>query len=229
MLRTALVTGANRGIGLEVCRQLARKGMRVLLTARDAGMGRSESEKLASRGLNVLFEELDVSRADSVEECARRLRESGEQIDVLVNNAAIYPTESILDPGERSFRDTMEINFFGALRTCRAFVPGMVQRGYGRVVNVSSGCGSFASRLRCDPAYSISKAALNALTVSLAAELTANVKVNAANPGRVQTRMGGPDATRSLEEGSDTIVWLATLPADGPTGGFFLDRKSMPW
>jgi NAD(P)-dependent dehydrogenase (short-subunit alcohol dehydrogenase family) len=123
----------------------------------------------------------------------------------------------------------MEINFFGAVRACRAFVPGMIEAGYGRIVNVSSGCGSFSSGLRCDAAYSISKAALNAFTVKLASELNGDVKVNAGNPGWVRTRMGGATAPKSVEEGADTIVWLATLPASGPTGGFFSDRREIAW
>lgn len=228
MVRTALVTGANRGIGLEVCRQLARAGTRVVLTARDAAAGNGAAARLRSEGLEILFEELDVSRDESVRACAKRLQEAGEQIAILVNNAAIYPTDAILG-AEGPFRDTMEINFFGAVRTSRAFVPGMIDAGYGRIVNVSSGCGSFSSGLRCDAAYSISKAALNAFTVKLASELKGDVKVNAANPGWVRTRMGGTTAPRSIEEGADTIVWLATLPKGGPSGGFFQSRKKAPW
>ena len=223
------MTGANRGIGLEVCRQLGRRGLRIVLTARDAAAGKSAAAKLEREGIEAAFEELDVAHSASVDACAARRREAGRQIEVLVNNAAIYPTDALLAPDERSFRDTMEINFFGALRMCRAFVPGMIEARYGRIVNVSSGCGSFASGLRCDPAYSISKAALNAFTIKLASELRGDVKANAANPGWVQTRMGGAGAPKSVEDGADTIVWLATLPADGPNGGFFHDRSPTPW
>jgi NAD(P)-dependent dehydrogenase (short-subunit alcohol dehydrogenase family) len=150
-------------------------------------------------------------------------------VEVLVNNAAIYPEVHLLDSPEHVLRDTMEVNFFGAVRTCRVFLPGMMERGYGRVVNVSSGCGSFASGLRCHAAYGISKAALNALTVKLAAEVKGDVKINAANPGWVQTRMGGAGAPKTVQQGADTIVWLATLPPRGPSGGFFGERKPVPW
>jgi NAD(P)-dependent dehydrogenase (short-subunit alcohol dehydrogenase family) len=170
---------------------------------------------------------MDVSDDRSVDACARRLAAAGTSVAVLVNNAAVYPGEGLLDPSTDVLRATMEINFFGASRTCRAFVPGMVARGYGRIVNVSSGSGSFAEGLPGPPAYSVSKAALNALTVKLAAEVSGDVKVNAVCPGWVRTRMGGRSASRSAEEGADTIVWLATLPARGPNGGFFRDREKI--
>ncbi len=229
MIRTALVTGANRGIGFEVCRELGRLGHRVVLTARDSERGENSAARLKTDGIDVRFEVLDVAVDDSVDACAVRLRSAGLAVDILVNNAAIYPEETFLPSPKHSLRDTMETNFFGAARTCRAFLPGMIERGWGRVVNVSSGCGSFASGLRCHAAYSISKAALNALTVKLASEIEGDVKINAANPGWVQTRMGGARAPKSVEQGADTIVWLATLPKGGPNGGFFSERKPVPW
>jgi NAD(P)-dependent dehydrogenase (short-subunit alcohol dehydrogenase family) len=143
--------------------------------------------------------------------------------------AAIYPSEPLLDPATDVLRAVMEINFFGASRACRAFAPPMIARAYGRIVNVSSGSGSFAEGLPGPHAYSVSKAALNAFTVKLAAELRGDVKVNAVCPGWVRTRMGGRNASRSVEEGADTIVWLATLPARGPSGGLFRDRKRISW
>lgn len=226
MTRTALVTGGNRGIGFEVCRELARLGLNVILTARDRDAGEKAAAKIHR---DVRFEELDAADDASVDACARRLRDAGTAVDVLVNNAAIYPGQGLLDPSTDVLRETIEINFFGASRTCRAFVPGMVGRGYGRIVNVSSGSGSFAEGLPGPPAYCVSKAALNAYTVKLAAELSGDVKVNAVCPGWVRTRMGGRGADRSVEEGADTIVWLATLPARGPSGGFFRDRKRIAW
>ena len=229
MKRTALVTGGNRGIGFEVCRELARIGMAVVLTARDPGAGEAAAAKIRKEGGDVRFELMDVASDASVEACARRLAAAGAPVDVLVNNAAIYPGERLLDPGGDVLRDTMEINFFGAFRACRAFLPGMLARGYGRVVNVSSGSGSFAEGLPGPPAYSVSKSALNALTVKLAGELRGDVKVNSVCPGWVRTRMGGRGAERSVEDGADTIVWLATLPARGPSGGFFRDRKRISW
>ena len=226
---TALVTGGNRGIGFEVCRELGEAGLRIVLGARDTQAGKKAAEELRAGGIDVRFEEMDVSSDVSVTSCAERLARARVPVDVLINNAAIYPSDPLLDPASDVLRTVMEINFFGASRTCRAFVPGMIDRGYGRVVNVSSGSGSFAEGLPGPHAYSISKAALNAFTVKLAAELPASVKVNSVCPGWVRTRMGGKNASRSLEEGADTIVWLATLPARGPSGGFYRDRKRIAW
>jgi len=229
MERTALVTGGNRGIGLEVCRELGAAGLKIVLTARDAGAGEEAARELRAGGADVRFEEMDVASDSSVAGCAGRLARAKVAIDVLVNNAAIYPSDRLLDPAGDVLPTVMEINFFGASRTCRAFVPAMLSRGYGRIVNVSSGSGSFAEGLPGPHAYSISKAALNAYTVKLAAELTGDVKVNSVCPGWVRTRMGGRNASRSVIEGADTIVWLATLPARGPSGGFFRDRKRVSW
>jgi NAD(P)-dependent dehydrogenase (short-subunit alcohol dehydrogenase family) len=229
MGRTALVTGGNRGIGFEVCRELGAAGLRVVLTARDRSAGEEAARQLRASGQQILFEEMDVASDRSVSACAARLTKAGVEIDALVNNAAIYPSQRLLEPSIDVLRDVMEINFFGASRTCRAFVPGMVRRGYGRIVNVSSGSGSFAEGLPGPHAYSVSKAALNAFTVKLAAELPGDVKVNSACPGWVRTRMGGNGAPRSVEDGADTIVWLATLPPRGPSGELFRDRKRVPW
>lgn len=211
--KVALVTGANRGIGLEVCRQLAARGLRVIATSR-----RGERGTLP----------LDVTDAESIRACAR---EAG-RVDVLVNNAAILVAEerALLATPLDDLRRTFETNVFGALAVCQAFVPGMVRRRYGRVVNVSSGAGQLSSMGTYAPAYSISKAALNAVTLQLAAAVRGGgVLVNAVNPGWVRTRMGGRSAPRSVEEGADTIVWAATLPDDGPTGTFFSDRRPIEW
>jgi NAD(P)-dependent dehydrogenase (short-subunit alcohol dehydrogenase family) len=226
--RTALVTGGNRGIGFEACRQLARAGLRVVLTARDVVKGEEAAQALRDEGLEVLFEQLDVTDGGSVEACARRLSEAGTDIDVLVNNAGVYPTEGIFQVDEETFRGALEINTLGPFRTCRAFVPAMVRRGYGRVVNVSSGGGSFGEGIG-PVAYGASKAALNALTVKVAEAARGDVKANAMCPGWVRTDMGGAGAPRSPEQAADTLVWLATLPPDGPNGGFFRDRRPIPW
>ena len=224
----ALVTGGNRGIGYEDCRQLARTGLRVVLTARDVGKGEEAAGGLRDEGLEVSFEQLDVTDGESVAACARRLSEAGTNIDVLVNNAGVYPTEGVFEGSEETFRGALEINTVGSFLTCKAFVPGMVERGYGRVVNVSSGGGSFGEGLG-PAAYAVSKAALNALTVKVSGAIRGDVKANAMCPGWVRTDMGGAGAPRSPEEAADTLVWLATLPADGPNGGFFRDRKPIPW
>ena len=228
MDHTALVTGGNRGIGFEACRQLARAGLRVVLTARDPGRGEEAAEALRDEGLDVSFEALDVTDGGSVEACARRLSEAATEIDVLVNNAGVYPTEGVFSVDEETFRRALEINTLGPFRTCRAFVPAMVRRGYGRIVNVSSGGGSFGEGIG-PVAYGASKAAQNALTVKVAGAVRGDVKANAMCPGWVRTDMGGAGAPRSPEQAADTLVWLATLPSDGPNGGFFRDRKPIPW
>ena len=225
--RVALVTGANRGIGLEVGRQLASRGLRVILAARDRDRGEAAARALRDDGLDVVAEPLDVTETASIHALARRIR-----VDVLVNNAAVVLAENATMTATRidDLRKTFETNVVGAVAVAQAFVPGMVDRGYGRVVNVSSGAGQLSTMSTYAPAYSMSKAALNAFTRLLAAETAgAGVLVNSVDPGWVRTRMGGSNAPRSVEQGADTVVWLATLPAKGPTGGFFRDRKEIGW
>lgn len=219
-MRTALVTGGNRGIGFEVCRRLAALGHEVVLAARDEALGAA-----AARTLGVRFERLDVADDASVEACARRVG----GVDVLVNNAGVYPRGGVLGATWEGWREAIETNLLGAVRCCRAFVPGMLRRGFGRVVNVSSGYGSFGEGLEGPAAYCVSKAGLDALTVKLAQEVEGDVLVNAVCPGWVRTRMGGAGAELPVEEAVDTILWLATLPAGGPNGGFFRDRAPIPW
>ena len=229
--RVALVTGANRGIGLEVCRQLAGRGLRVVLTARDPNKGQAAADGLIANGLDVTFLPLDVSDPAAAE--AARVWVEGRygRLDVLVNNAAVYLDDnvSIFDVPLSTFDKTLAANLYGPLHLCRAFVPGMRQRGYGRVVNVSSESGQLSTMGGYTAAYAISKTALNGLTRVVAAEAGQAVKVNAVCPGWVRTDMGGPHASRSVAEGADTIVWLATLPDSGPTGGFFQDRRRIDW
>lgn len=226
---TALVTGANRGIGLEVCRQLGRRGMEVILTGRDPDSVAAAARDLRKGGLPVLGEVVDVESEASVLDCAARLEQQGRRVDVLVNNAGIYPDGDLLSCPTPTITEAMAVNFFGALWTARAWMPGMNRRRYGRVVNVTSGYGSFAEGLEGPAPYAVSKAALNALTVRLAHEARADVKVNAACPGWVRTRMGGTGAPKTVEQGADTIVWLATLPDDGPSGGLFRNRRRIEW
>jgi NAD(P)-dependent dehydrogenase (short-subunit alcohol dehydrogenase family) len=229
--RTAIVTGGNRGIGLEVCRQLAELGHRVILTARDLARAETAAARLASAG-SVSAAQLDVTNAESIRALAAQLAERRIDVDVLVNNAAILLDEGvgIIDLEADDLRKTFETNVFGAVAVAQAFVPGMVARRYGRIVNVSSEAGQLASMGTYAPAYSMSKAALNAFTRQLAAAIRGSgVLVNSACPGWVRTDMGGPGAPRSVQEGADTIVWLATLGAKGPTGGFFSDRQPIAW
>ena len=232
MLRTALVTGGNRGIGLAVCRLLARRGLHVVLASRDGAAGEKAAAALGAAAGVVGAEALDVASDASVEALAERLRAERIRIDVLVNNAGIYPSGALLDAGgDEVLNEALEVNFLGAVRTCRAFVPAMVRAGYGRVVNVSSGYGSFGEGLEGPAPYSISKAALNALTVTLAQEVARapDVKVNAVCPGWVRTRMGGRGAPVSPEDAAESIVRLATLAADGPSGRFFRGEREIPW
>jgi NAD(P)-dependent dehydrogenase (short-subunit alcohol dehydrogenase family) len=225
----ALVTGGNRGLGFEVCRRLARAGLPVVLTARDRRSGERAVTRLAAERLDVRFELLDVTSERSIDRCLDRLDAAGAHVDVLVNNAGIYPRGRTLTAPDAAFRDAFETHLFGPLRLCRRLIPAMVRAGRGRVVNVSSGYGSFAEGLQGPAAYGVSKAALNALTMKLASEARGDVKVNAVCPGWVRTRMGGPSADLSVEEGADTIVWLATLPRSGPTGGLFRERRKIAW
>ena len=233
--RSAVVTGANRGIGREIARQLAAKGYRVVVTARDAAKGRQAAKELAAEG-DVTFHALDVTSAASIKRLARDL----PVIDVLVNNAGVYleggydadgtPTNSALATPRKVLDATLRTNLYGPFLLCQAVLPGMLERGHGRVVNVSSGSGQLADMGRGEAAYRMSKTALNAMTRLLAMETKGtDVLVNAFCPGWVRTDMGGPHAKRSVEQGADTGVWLATLPASGPTGGFFRDRKPIPW
>ena len=231
--RVAVVTGGNRGIGLEICRQLAARGLRVVLTARDAAKGEAAARELAKAGGEVGFHRLDVTDAGQVKVLARWLDDTFGGADVLVNNAGILPEgrgRGVLAVDPAVFRATHETNVMGPLMLCQALVPGMVARGYGRVVNLSSGLGQLADMGDGTPAYRASKTALNALTRMLSAATRGRgVLVNAMCPGWVRTDMGGPNASRSVEQGADTAVWLATLPADGPTGGFFRDRRAIEW
>ena len=229
MSRKALITGGNRGIGYEICRQLAHAGLTVILTARDAKAGAQAAASLAEDGLDVRAEQLDVSEPASVAECAKRLAAAGLDIDVLVNNAAVYTTTPLLAVDEAGLLDSVQTNLLGAWRTARAFVPGMRARRWGRVVNVSTGYAHIASEAPGAGAYGLTKAGLNAFTRMIAAEAGPAVKVNCMTPGWVATRMGGPGAPTSPEEGADTAVWLATLPDDGPTDGFYHERQRIPW
>lgn len=229
--RVALVTGANRGIGLEVARQLARRGFTVILGSRDPQKGERAVARLAEEGLSVYPRRLDVSDNESVEDLAARIVDDPGRLDVLVNNAAIhYDTwQQALGADLDVVREALETNTFGAWRTCRAFVPLLRRSDHGRIVNVSSGAGSLASMGGGTPAYNVSKVALNALTRMLAAELRGTgVLVNAVDPGWTATDMGGLGG-RSVEDGAAGVVWAATLPDDGPTGGFFYDGDPEAW
>ena len=230
MKRTALVTGGNRGIGREVCRQLANQGLRVVLASRDLPDGDRAARDLGSGATaDILVVQLDVSDQDSIVACSEELTKRNVHVDVLVNNAAICPDGSVLELDHAIAENALRTNLAGPFWLIRAFVPAMVRAGYGRVVNVSSEWGSFAGGLGGPLGYSLTKAALNVLTIKLAREVSDDIKVNAACPGWVRTRMGGTAAPRSVEQGAETIVWLATLPPNGASGGFFRDKQTIPW
>ena len=227
----AIVTGANRGIGLAVCGQLARLGWRVVLGSRHAAKGERAAAALAKEGGDVRPCQLDVTDLKSIERARARVATDFGRLDVLVNNAAIlYDTwQHALDADLAQVREALETNLFGAWSMVRAFLPLLRRSAHARVVNVSSEAGSLAAMGGGTPAYSLSKAALNALTRMLAAELhDEGILVNAVCPGWVATDMGGPGG-RPVAKGAASVVWAATLPDDGPTGGFFRDGKPLDW
>jgi NAD(P)-dependent dehydrogenase (short-subunit alcohol dehydrogenase family) len=227
--RVALVSGANRGIGLEICRQLAERGLTVILGSRDEEKGRRAAEDLSG---NVVAHQLDVTDWGSVGRLASSVREDFRHIDVLVNNAGISNDDgqSGAEADLGRVQEALEANLLGAWRLCELAIPHMKREGYGRIVNVSTGLAALEDMGGGSPGYRISKTGLNALTRILASELRGSgILVNAVNPGWVQTDMGGVGATRSVQEGADGVVWAATLPNNGPTGGFFRDRRHVAW
>jgi NAD(P)-dependent dehydrogenase (short-subunit alcohol dehydrogenase family) len=230
--RVAIVTGANRGIGLEVTRQLAQRGFVVVLGSRDLAKGESAAQNLSQQGLaNILPRQLDVADTESVTRLAIQVETELGRVDVLVNNAAIlYDTwQRAIGADLEVVREAFETNTLGAWRMCQAFIGLMRRHRYGRIVNVSSEAGSLASMGSGTPAYNLSKAGLNALTRMLAADLVGSgILVNAVCPGWVATDMGGRGG-RPVTEGAAGIVWAATLPDNGPSGGFFRDGQPLPW
>ena len=229
--RVALVTGANRGIGLEVVRQLAARGLVAVLGSRDPAKGEAAAGRVAGDGRRVVPVQLDVSDPGSVERAATRMREELGRLDILVNNAAIlYDTwQRAASADLEVVREALETNLFGAWRTCQACLPLLRAGGHGRVVNVSSEAASLDGMGGGTPAYSLSKVGLNALTRMLAAELRRDrILVNAVCPGWVATDMGGPGG-RPVGQGAASVLWAALLPDDGPTGGFFRDGRPLRW
>jgi NAD(P)-dependent dehydrogenase (short-subunit alcohol dehydrogenase family) len=226
----AIVTGANRGIGLEVVRQLAAQGALVILGSREAEKGKAVTKSLAGDGLNVLSRQLDVTDPESIQCLAMQVEEEFERLDILVNNAGIlYDTwEEASNADLATVQQAWETNTLGPWRMCQAFLPLLKRSEHGRIVNVSSGAGSLAT-MSGTPAYSTSKAALNAFTRLLAVELKGTgILVNSVCPGWVATEMGGAGG-RPVKDGAASVVWAALLPDDGPSGGFFQDGQPIPW
>lgn len=227
----ALVTGGNRGIGQEVCRQLARQGMTVLLGSRDPARGEAAAAAMARDGITVLPRRLDVTSLDDIESLRAAVEREFGRLDVLVNNAgALYDSwQRPSDPDFAVVRAALEINTFGAWQMCRVFLPLLRRSRHGRIVNVSSESGSLAMMGAGPPGYGVSKAALNALTIMLANELRGSgILVNAVCPGWVATDMGGRGG-RPVAKGAASVVWAVNLADDGPTGGFYRDGRPLPW
>jgi NAD(P)-dependent dehydrogenase (short-subunit alcohol dehydrogenase family) len=239
-VKTALVTGANRGLGLAISRALATHGLRVVTAARDPARARVAARQLSADGGEAIPVALDVREPASIANALAEVAGQGHTVDVLVNNAGILidGPEDILAMVPETLHTTLETNLNGPLLLAQAVLPGMCRRGYGRVVNMSSTLGTLADITDPDsphgmvdsPAYRLSKGGLNLLTALLARAVDVpDVLINAACPGWVRTEMGSDRAPLSVEEGADTPVWLATLPADGPTGGLFRQRRAIPW
>ncbi|WP_102797786.1 SDR family NAD(P)-dependent oxidoreductase [Bowmanella denitrificans] len=223
--RTALVTGANRGIGFEIAKALANAGnIKVLIAARTEDTAEKAARTIGQGTVGV---ELDL--LNKPEQRVQAISQVLGPIDILVNNAGILFNQDALNTERHELEMSLQVNTIGPFLLARILGKSMQQRGWGRIVNLTSGWGTFYEGLNGPAAYSISKAALNAMTVCMARALGDKVKVNAACPGWVRTDMGGDNAPLSAQQGADTPVWLAQLPDDGPTGGLFRRRQQLQW
>lgn len=238
MKKIAAVTGANRGMGFETCRQLAQRDIQVILTSRDEIKGRAAVKKLQAEKLDVKYHPLDVTNTDSIQHLAEFISNEFGYLDILVNNAGILldylenPDGSIFNVKVDTLRQTIETNVYGTWQLSQSLIPLMKIHNYGRIVNVSSKHGQLSANMNATrfPIYGVSKTAVNAVTILFANALKdTNILVNSVNPGWVKTDMGGHNAINTIEEGVDSIVWLATLPDGGHTGGFFQNRNLIPW
>lgn len=230
--RVSVVTGANRGLGRAIAVGLATRGLHVVICARDERTAHEVADEMTREGLAVSAHQLQVTDAASVARCFADVANQLGRIDVLVNNAgvAIDRGQLAASPDFEKVHATLETNLLGAWRCCAAAAPEMRRNGYGRIVNITSHLGSISTMAGTNVSYRVSKAGLNALTRVLAAELVdTGILVNAASPGRVNTRIAYGETERTPTEGADTAIWLATLPDEGPTGGLFYEREPLNW
>lgn len=227
----AIVTGGNRGIGLEIVRQLISHGIVTIFTSRNPHDSLTVLEELSHQRTLLDYHPLDVIDPVSVEKFRKFVADKYGRLTILINNAgANYDTwHRVSEAAISEAQETMNINFFGPWRICKAFLP-LLEKDVGRIINVSSGAGTIAHMDGTTPAYSLSKNGLNMLTKSLAADLRpTGITVNAVCPGWTRTDMGGPNAPRSVKEGADTIVWLALDNSGKTSGKLYHDRKIIPW
>jgi len=239
--KIALVTGANKGIGFETARQLGKQGIHVIVASRDPAKAEAATLALKSDEISAEALTLDVSSPKSIDTAVKTVTDQHGRLDILVNNAGVLLDDAAKKPSEQSldaWRKTFDTNVFGLIATTNAFLPLIKKSSAGRIVNLSSILGSNTLHQQKDsgiydyklPAYNVSKSTVNAWTVHLAHELKdTTIKVNAAHPGHVQTDMGGASAPMAIADGAKTSVALATLPADGPTGGYFHLDQALPW
>ncbi|WP_314000810.1 SDR family NAD(P)-dependent oxidoreductase [uncultured Paenibacillus sp.] len=230
--QAALVTGANRGIGYELVKQLAEMGFKVILASRDPKKGSEAAQRLADSGLDVSFVDMDVTDQESIRQAAMTVTETAPRLDVLINNAGVYldGNAKLLTMDPAILERTMSTNFFGVYHVMRSFMPLMEKRGYGRIINVSSEYG--AMNAMSSPgvgAYKISKLAMNALTRLAAAEVRGDIKIYAVDPGWVSSDMGGPSAPRTPKRAAELILELVKMGSEGPRGGFFRNGKPIDW
>ncbi|MBU3023015.1 SDR family NAD(P)-dependent oxidoreductase [Aestuariibacter sp. A3R04] len=228
MTSTVLVTGGNRGIGLEMVKGFAKQGCKVLLGCREEDDGLKAKEDVVGADIQVI--EIDLNDKQSLQDNVVRAQAVFGDIDVLVNNAGVLCEDNWERVSDDALKEAMQVHVHGPMAIIRHVLPAMIERNYGRIVNVSSGWGAFSEGMEGPPAYALSKAAMNALTLHLARKIDAdNVKINAMSPGWVHTRMGGSDAPLTPEEGAETAIWLGLLDEDGPTGKFFRDKQLIEW
>ncbi len=230
--KLAAVTGGNRGIGFQICRDLAREGFKVILTSRDLKKGQDAAEKLKDEGLDVKFYQLDIISIDGIENFYQTILNDFGKLDVLINNAAILPEpiSSGLSAELQEIKKTMETNVYGTIVLCQKFIPLMIKNNYGRIVNLSSGLGQLKEMGGGYFAYRVSKTALHAVTKIFASETSHyDIQINCVDPGWVKTDMGGSGATSTPEEGAVTPVWLSSRPKGEPSGMFYKDRKIIDW